>query len=246
LQNVLLEGLPQSLKIDAIEGGRMALIQLDRKTNILALTSFLLSLLAIGHQVFDYFAGAKVELFPPSVVTLTKHDYRTNGKEDFYFIIEAPMTYANRGQVGYNDVVKRETVRFTGPNGKEVVLAGLYYFNSIEKEGSPDELVYTEQRGASPVLIPARSGISHETRFVSFNVNCGGIAECERQHFIHFDEALNFLGKQEKLELQFAAELISGSEPKVARCTLKLTQLGVSELKRKGWVALQCEPSKPS
>lgn len=222
----------------------MAIIEIDRKTNILALTSFLLSLLAIGHQIFDYFAGAKVELFPPSVVTLTKHDYHPNGKNDSYFIIEAPMTYANRGQVGYNDVVKRETVSFTGPSGKEVVLEGLYYFNSIEKEGNPDQLVYTEQRGASPVLIPARSGLSHETRFVPFNVDCGGVPECERQNYIRIDDILSFLDKREKLELQFAAELISGSEPRVARCTL--TQLGVSELRRRGWVALNCYPSKPN
>ena len=216
----------------------MPIIEIDRKTDILALTSFLLSLLAIGHQALDYLAGARVELFPPSVVTLTKHDYHTNGKEDSYFIVEAPMTYVNRGQLGYNDVVKRETVSFLGPNGKKVVLVGFQHFNSMEKEGNPDELVYTEKRGASPALIPARSGISHETRFVPFNQNCGGIPACERQNYVRFDEALGFLDKQKTFELEFAAELISDDKPKVARCTI--SQLGVNELRRRGWVAHNC------
>lgn len=223
----------------------MPIIEIDKKTNILALTSFLLSLLAIGHQAFDYFSGARVELFPPSVVTLTKHDYRTNGVEDSYLVIEAPMTYANRGQVGYNDVVKRETVSFIGPTGKKVTFVGFTYFNSIENESNPDKLVYTEQRGAYPTLVPARSGISHETRFVPFNEDCRGKSGCnERQNFIEFKDALAFLKKQKMLELQFNAELISGNEPRVTRCTLTNISYGANELWSKGWIALNCNPSQ--
>jgi len=53
----------------------MAFIEIERRTNLLALTSFLLSSIAIGNQFFAYVVGAKVELYPPSVIVLSTYPY---------------------------------------------------------------------------------------------------------------------------------------------------------------------------
>jgi len=162
-----------------------------------------------------------------------------------YLVVEADMTYANKGQLGYNDVVKRETVNFVGPSGHDIVLTWLTFFGySDVNPEKPDELVYSGARSAGPEIIPARSAVSHGTRFVPQNAECqrGAQVDCTR-NYIPFDDALfDFLKKRESIDLHFVAELYGDNKRRETSCRIYVNQLPMEEFRRKRWAALNCYP----
>ena len=88
-------------------------IEVDKKTDILALAAFLLSIAAIISQVTIFllvvFRGAVVTLFPPDQVLLKADALERGGKK--YVRIGGRMAYTNTGAPGYNAVIKREVVK---------------------------------------------------------------------------------------------------------------------------------------
>jgi len=215
-------------------------IEVDRKTDILALTSFLLSLCAIGSQFFGYVRGARVELFPPTVVVL--NSYKDDADGTRFLLVEATMTYANRGETEYNDVEMQETLRFTAPDGRAVTFSGLNNFDaSWPDDKDPNKLKLKDEKDAHPEVIPGRSAISHGTEFSAFNPQCAK-QPCT-ENYITLDQALyDYLKKPGVLELTFESKLLLDKKPHLARCRIDLAQVNVTLLQQRGWESVNCYP----
>lgn len=227
----------------------MPILELDRKTNVLALTSFLLSLIAIGNQFYGYLLGARVELFAPAVIVLSEYDHGTKAAPARFLAIEAVMTYANKGQIGYNDVVKRETVSFMGPAGQPVLLTWNDFLEgSTADPQNPDRKIYASIKPASPRVIAARDAISHETRFVAFNEECpdSQAQDCSGKNFVPVDEALfrYLAGQPDAIEFKFTADLYGDEQPRHAACRILTRQIDMEAYRRRGWISLNCYPVK--
>lgn len=225
---------------------RKTLLEVDRKTDILALTSFLLSLIAILTQTYGHIRGPQVELYPPAIVTLTSYNYGTKESPVLYLVVEASMTYTNKGQMGYNDVIRRETVSFIGPDKNEVLLSWHTFFDfSDTAPDDPDKLTYSNTRSAGPEVVAAGSAVSHETRFVPHNPDCRDPESnaCKQDNYVALNDALIMhLKQQPRFEFRFSAELFGNDRPRVARCEILTNQIPVEDFKRRNWVALDCYP----
>lgn len=226
----------------------MAIIEIERKTNVLALTSFLLSLIAIGHQFYGYLRGAKVELFAPSVVVLSTYDHGRSGHPERYLSIEANMTYVNRGQLGHNDVLRLEAVEFVGPGGKDVRLTWMEFLEgSAADPADPDRKIEAAVKPAGPRVIAARDAISHETRFVAFNEECPDSkdSECARRNYLLFNEGLvRFFARQsDPIELKFSAKLYGSEAVLRSGCRVFPAHIDVESFLRRRWISLNCYPS---
>ena len=82
---------------------------IERKTDVLAATAFLLALIGAAFQAAAFLRGAEVSLYPPEDVVCLFDTYPTG---ESVFRIAASMSYTNSGAAGHDAVVQRETVSF--------------------------------------------------------------------------------------------------------------------------------------
>ncbi len=85
-------------------------IEIDRKTDILALAAFLISVSTIIYTISIFIQGHKVNLIPPETIMLKKETYETDGEP--YIAVIATMAYVNSSKGGFNVVIKKEKVSF--------------------------------------------------------------------------------------------------------------------------------------
>ena len=87
-------------------------LRVDRKTEIIALVAFVLSVSGVLWQVFNYTRGAVVRLFPTDQIVMTaanKIGRNYSGQDNLVALI-ANMTYVNDGDVGHNAIIRREYI----------------------------------------------------------------------------------------------------------------------------------------
>ena len=84
-------------------------LEIERKTNIIALAAFFLALGGVLFQTIAYFRGPEVNLFPPDQIVLRAQVYPPDNQK--YMTLIARMAYVNTGQPGYNGTLRREAVR---------------------------------------------------------------------------------------------------------------------------------------
>lgn len=204
-------------------------IEIEKKANILSLVAFLLSLSSILYQLWGYMRGPDVRMFPPDQVLFMTE---TMGKKEYMLII-APMTYVNKGQAGYNAVLKEERVSFT-LKGKKYEQKWVGIVNS---SSSDSRLKVEGKDTAHPMTINAGSAISHETKFSprSFPTR-----EPDRwRNFLVWDDFLAGLSGLKELELEFVTE-IYGERPEKAKCKVILDSDFIKRLQEKKWSAPSC------
>ncbi len=215
---------------------KMLGLDIERKTDILALAAFLIAVGGIVFQITNYFRGPVIRLFPPDQVVIRKLKY-PNGEE--FIGIVARMAYVNSGQTGYNGIIRRELVRFK--------LDGTVYeqvwHSFVSTDSIGDELVENRTIEAKPVPVNAASSESHETAFVPRRVRCLAEAlDCNSNaNFLTWEE---FLIKLEKLKLRqlrfdFEAEIYDEPPIRVA-CIIDIDTTLKTGLIDRGWHAPSC------
>jgi hypothetical protein len=145
----------------------MPLIRIQRKVDILALTSFFLSLIAISHQFIEYVRGPMVDKYPPALVTLVRYNYGTLDNPTYGLNLAGPLSFTNRGDIGYSEVVTSERVTFSWPSKHIVTMRAYNFFDSFDPPpNNPDgPLQFTNSKAAGPTVVPARDAITHGTWF---------------------------------------------------------------------------------
>ncbi len=224
-------------------------IEIERRTDILALAAFIISISGLLYQITVFVQGPRVHLIPPEQITLTTYSYGNNGNKHITLI--ANMTYVNSGQEGHNAVIQKEKVSFE--IGNQTYEFVWQYFVDITSEGK--RLDRKVIKSAQPFSLNAGSAESHETHFFPRSTphsdKTQGISDnnfLPLDAFIQGFESLLLPGqpkKQEKLTLRFTAETLNDKRQEVA-CVVYLSREDLWRLQdiEKGWIAPSCWPEK--
>ncbi len=224
----------------------MPLVEFDRKVSLLALTSFVLSLIAITHQFIGYMRGAIIDPYPPSLLTLTRFNFGTTNKPQYFLNIEGPITYTNRGELGYNDVVSSERISFLGPSDRKIEMEAYNFFESFDAppEDPDGPLKYVGLKAAGPKVVPARDATTRGVRFVSYTIDCrvrksqGCVAD---SNFVSFDKTFfDFLASTPEIEFTFSANLLVTHKQLVSSCYIRTEENDLVALQRRGWATFVC------
>ena len=142
------------------------ILDIERKTDILAFAAFIISLGGVIYQVTDFFRGAKVTLIPPEQLLIRTMKY---DNENRYIVFSLPIAYVNSGGTGHNAVIKKELI--------SVKLAGQDYSHSwqlfINTWSEGKKLVFDKQKkGANAFVLNAGSAVAHETEYAPRKEKC--------------------------------------------------------------------------
>lgn len=221
-------------------------LRVGRKTEIIALVAFMLSLGGVLWQVFNFTRGAVVQLFPSDQIVLTTVDklgknYRS---QDNNLALIANMAYSNEGDVGHNAIVRREYITMTF--GDRTVEHRWYEFGSSDlKDGALD---FKRDSEARPFPVNAASAVSHETLFAAWEVDCkAGDGTCSpRGNFVKWDDFLAAAKANPQLMITTKATVYPSTEV-TASCEIKLRQWELDVLQTEQWLSATCsQPGAPA
>lgn len=209
-------------------------LEIEKRTDVLALAAFTLAILGILIQVYAFLRGFDVRLFHPEQVLIVFQKY-TDGRE--YMRVSARMSYVNLGRPGYNATIRRERVEFT-LGGRDYVQ---YWqaFQSFDMEQA--KLVTHYESDAHPFPVLAGNANSHETFFAPRPIQCrSGDADCKSEHNYlvanDFIRSLNGIGQ---LKFNFVADVFGG-DLKPTSCIVNIDTNVILHLATNNWAAPSC------
>jgi hypothetical protein len=214
-------------------------IEIDKKTDILSLAAFLLALAGILYQVYGFFQGPQVILFPPEQIAISPFKIVPTGKEYVRFVV--PMSYVNKAQPGYNAVVKKELITFT--------LGDQSYVHKWQEFGSSTSdngnFAFVKKSDAQPITINSGSSESHETFFAPFSLRATALQKGEDKYknYLQWQTFLAELSKNKKIRITVVAEIYSKADLKL-KCELDFNDPMIEFLVKKKWTApaMVCVP----
>ena len=208
-------------------------LNIQRKTDVLALTAFVISLLTGAAQLIDWVKGPQITLYPPERVVI--YTYLQSGGTPTVRVA-APMSYTNTAPAQYAATIKAESVDMrVGP-----VLSHQKWlsFAQLRRDGSrfAPQIV----SDASPFPIPGGSSVSHSTLFSPFPSDCAPRQEaCARfSEYISEDDFTNSLDAG-RINLTFTSEVYGGSAQSVD-CYVELDETVKTLWLANGAVTAQC------
>jgi hypothetical protein len=141
-------------------------LQISKKIELLALAAFIIATVTLISQIRGCIEGPDVVLFPPDQIFIMKDSSYTDGKARVRF--GATMVYVNKGQKGYNGIVKFEKIRFRIKNKA--------YENFWERfgefDGEPGKIEFKNPRSVKPFSVAAGGTASHQTYFIAWPQRC--------------------------------------------------------------------------
>ncbi|WDP90481.1 MAG: hypothetical protein HUN04_12580 [Desulfobacter sp.] len=213
---------------DTKKGINVLGILVERKTDILAFTAFLISIGSLILQTVNLIKGPDVRLEPPKQVLLVSEKYPDKKN---YLRISAKLIYLNQGSPGYDDITKSEQAFFM-LGGKRIELTGQEY---VESGFVDNRFKVKKISDADPVQIKSGGVVVHETYFVPWPSKTGAPSS----NFIEFSEFLKELRQQPELRITFIAKTFSGTLNK-ATCKLSTKEF-IHHLETKHWSAPTCK-----
>ena len=203
-------------------------ILIERRTDILAFTAFLISIGSLMLQTVNIIKGPDVKIEAPKQVLLHSAPYPDKKN---YLRISAKLVYLNKGSPGYDDITKSEEAMLKIGN-REIKLNAQEYIDSGVVDG---QLKIVKKSDADPVQIKSGSVVVHETYFVPWPSK----GKDSASNFIEFSDVLKALKTQPELNVTFITTTFSGSKSKVT-CRL-LTKEFIHHLEMKNWSAPTCK-----
>ncbi|MCP5252550.1 MAG: hypothetical protein H6939_12720 [Burkholderiales bacterium] len=215
----------RSQKINKDHVDRIFGLEIDRKTNVLSLAAFLLSVLGVGGQIYFFLRGPIVSLQPIEQITFYSSRYANDIK---YLKLAANMVYVNTGFPGYNDAIKKETA-VLHLSGKSYTFTWKKYIHSDSKGSEFIENVVSD---AHPVVINAGSVETHETSFSSLSsANNYG-------NFIEFNLFQQIAVAENEMLVVINYETFSGKKDFVT-CTVSIDDSFRAYIKHE-WISPRC------
>lgn len=180
-------------------------LSIQRKTDVLALTAFVISLLTGAAQLIDWVKGPQITLYPPERVVI--YTYLQSGGTATVRIA-APMSYTNTAPAQYAATIKAESVDMQV--GHVLSHQKWLSFAQLRRDGSRfDPQLISD---ASPFPIPGGSSVSHSTLFSPFPSDCAsGQQACARfSQYISENDFTKSLDA-DRIDLTFTSEVYGGS-----------------------------------
>ena len=230
---------PPRATSNADEFWSLAGLQIARKTEIIALAAFVLSISGVLWQLFSYARGASVTLFPSDQIVITSMEKlgRNYADQANYLAVIATMSYVNQGDAGHNAIVRREAVRFT-LNGRQIEHRWYEFGSSDIKDG---QLAFDRKGEARPFPVNAGSAQGHETLVAAWLVDCDKApAGCdEGANFVKWDDFIAALQTSRELSFTTRADIYEAS-PVSATCVVRLRDWEIKKLVADKWLAVVC------
>lgn len=209
------------------------MFEFERKIDIVALVALVLSLIAIGIQIYHYAVGATPVQTTPDGVVLGRE---TGPIGDEQVQVVASVGHVNDGASGTAYVVDHEYVVLQWGT-RDVRLDGVHVVktNSI---GSAYDLEVIES--ADPFIVRAEHPNARRIRYMPRKVICDGSAPCEEsRNFLTVEELLDSLPADRKVKFQFHTSTLDHGDHLVA-CQVEVPTEAKIGLVRNGWVFLPC------
>jgi hypothetical protein len=219
-------------------------LQIERKADLLAVAAFLLSISTLGWQIFNYFRGAEISLFPSDTITFLRFDQAGGYIKDDHFVrFIASMTYINDASPDYPDVVLRE--------GISLDLAGCtltqqwYEFGNSDISPHSDELLFTKRQPARPFTLRGGNAQSHETlfMFVGDNSPCQIKSPNDWDAFTSLlaDSLRNSKSQSSSITINTSAALASGKTVSAPACRITFVPKEIEILQHEPyWITKLC------
>jgi hypothetical protein len=210
--------------------------EVERKVNVLSATALLLSLCAVGYQLYGYWQKARVKLLDPEQITF----YSVNGQGGHRHLqMATDFVFFNDGQPGYSGLVKAGTLRFTaGDKQREL---RWQQFGRWEK----DE--FNEETPAHPFAVPGAQVIGYEISFAPRSIPSNQLKPNQHagQNWVDWDEFCNELERlgtvspKQNFQVECIADLFDGAR---LTSTVQVSPNAsmLRDLRERGWSAPSC------
>lgn len=217
-------------------------ILIERKTDILAASAFVLAIASAGVQITFFLAGASISVVHPEQVLLNFDRIHGYSRVEYILRIAARMAYVNTGRPNYNATLSGESVSFT-LHGREFV----QYWHSEQQFSDPEEDGVLNKKFisiAGPKPIHGGSSLSRQVYFSPLPVRCRtDQPHCDSNaNFLPEQEAFAFLADSAKVTFKFESYVFEEEEPESVSCTIDVTETLLRELMIFGWSAPFCWP----
>lgn len=209
-------------------------LEVEPRTDIIALAAFFLALSGVLFQTVAYFRGPEIQLFAPDQVALYAQAYPDKQQ---YMTLITSLAYVNTGQPGYNGTLRREAVRLRlGERDYEWVW---HRFVSTDAKGV--ELQVVDKGEARPLPVAAGSSESHETEFRPRRQRCQPEqSDCDTNaNFLTLEQLLAAMERQGQLRFTFSTE-VYGEQPVTVTCAVDVDAGLRLALRENGWAASSC------
>ena len=214
-------------------------IELERRTDLVAVTAFLLSILAAGvsasYLVYGFIKGAKVDMFfVYDQVLIIKEPL--NNKD--YVAISETVAFNNSGEIGYNMAVKKVTLTLKFSDNSEYKLRWHEFVTFIKKEN--DQLEKGPAEPAVPLQITAGNVLSKDIYFIPFRKRCeDGKDNCKEWDYLTWEDFLKKLKIGKKIDFTITAEPLD-DDVLNSSCTVNIDENLINKLKKNGWQSPSC------
>ena len=219
---------------------KLSWIRVDRKTDIVALTAFMLALFATILQIKDWVKGSEIELYSPDRVVLYNYK-QSNGIP--IVRIAAPMSYTNAASSEYPSAVRSEavTMKIGDLTSRQEWIS---FARLARNENGFDAQINSD---ASPLPIPGGGAISHSTLFGPFEADCSQSRindKCRsNENYISIKAMSAAVGDADEIRLDFEAHVL-GSKTLKQACVVKITQAVTEQWAENNWLIASCHRVK--
>jgi hypothetical protein len=214
-------------------------LQVGRKTEIIALVAFVLSVSGVLWQVYIYTRGAVVRLFPTEQIAITATDVLSRSYTDRESLLAliATMAYVNDGETGQNAIVRREYISML--LGQRNIEHRWYEFGSSDIENGT--LKFKRDSEARPFPAVAASATSHETLFAPWEIDCTLVTQpCDTaKNFVKWDDFLAAVKINPNINFTISAEIYP-SKMLAATCAVRLRDWEIAALEKDKWLTATC------
>jgi hypothetical protein len=210
-------------------------IKVERKTDLIALTAFIISLLTAFWQLSAYVNGPKIRCINPQQIMMFAADRGTNR----YVHVNVDLTYINLGAKGYSDVVIKEWVTFS-IEGQWYELDWKKFVHTYRDTNNSEILRSYEKDDASPFAVDGGDVVAHETSFQPL-LSKRPFGD-RRANYLEYSNFIAAVDKLDSITFIVSYETVDGriaAEP----CTVTLDPETKMELRKRSWSAPSCYPS---
>ena len=216
-------------------------IELEKRTNLVAVIALLLSTLATGLSslpfVYELVKGPEVEMFYVYDQVLIKKEH-LSGKD--YVAISETVAFNDSSKIGYhNMVIKKVTITLKfSDNSKYRLRWHEFVTFTIKRNG---QLEKGPAEPAVPLQITAGNVPSRDIYFVPFRKRCeDGKDNCKEWHnYLTWENFLKKLKIGQKIDFTVTAESLDGNLLN-SSCMINIDKNLINKLKKNGWQSPSC------
>lgn len=214
---------------------RICGILIERKTDVLAATAFLLSVMGMAYQVAAFMRGPHVVVFPTTQLLILPYSYSefdTNECVRF----AADFAYVNTGQAGYNAIITSEKIKYIlGTNSYEQQWQSFESFTST----NDGKLISTSSTIVQFQAVNGGGSVNHETYFAPRSIiSPEGVGD--DRNFVTWNDFLDRLSKTNVFRFELISEIFETKKPIVKKMHIFVTDGLLKNLRKKGWTAAVC------